>query len=311
MEKARKAQRRIVLPESSDDRIMNAARILAMDGIVKPIVVHDGSLSSRDIPGSVTAVELDNRELLERYAELYAKARGVKVGVASRLVKKPLMFGAMMVAAGDADAMVAGVAYPTAQVISAAGLCVGYAEGVTSPSSFFIMVLPGEPERVMIFADCAVAVDPTADELAGIAVTSARNAQKLLGIEPRVAMLSFSTHGSAAHPDVDKVVAATKRARELAPDLMIDGELQLDAAIVESVAKKKCPDSPLAGRANVLIFPDLNSGNIGYKLTQRLAGAAAIGPVMQGFSKPVNDLSRGASVDDIVMVCAIASLQCG
>jgi phosphate acetyltransferase len=262
------------------------------------------------MPSSVSIVSMAEEDRVRQFAAQYAAERGVKEGVAARLMKKPLLFGAMMVASGEADAMVAGVENPTAQVISAAGLCVGYSTGVSSASSFFIMVIPGEPERVLVFADCAVAVDPTAEELAGIAVTTARNAQCLLKMEPRVAMLSFSTHGSASHPHAEKVIEATRRARELAPDLVIDGEVQLDAAIVESVARKKCPDSPLKGQANVLVFPDLNSGNIGYKLTQRLAGAAAIGPIMQGFRKPVNDLSRGASVDDIVLVCALASLQC-
>ncbi len=310
IDRARQSPRRVVLPESGDERVISAARKLAAEGIARPIVVLDDSDDRPTVPQGVDIADLRDEAALGRYAERYAQERGVKLGVAKRLVKKPLMFGAMMVACGDGDAMVAGVAYPTAQVISAAGLCVGYLDGVSSASSFFVMVIPGTPERVMVFADCAVAVDPSAEELAGIAVTSARNAKKLLGIEPRVAMLSFSTHGSATHPDVDKVVEATRLAREMAPDFVIDGEIQLDAAIVESVARKKCPDSPLGGGANVLVFPDLNSGNIGYKLVQRLAGAAAIGPVMQGFRKPVNDLSRGASVDDIVMVSAIASLQC-
>ncbi len=310
MEQARRAPRRIVLPESGDARIRQAAGRLAAEAIAQPVLVIDSRDAPRDMPPSVPVVSAAQEDRTRRYAARYAAERGVKEGVAARLMRKPLFFGAMMVAEGDADAMVAGVETPTAQVISAAGLCVGYAPGVSCASSFFVMVLPGEPERVLVFADCAVAVEPSAEDLAGIAVTTARNARSLLNLEPRVAMLSFSTHGSAQHPLVEKVIAATRRARELAPELIIDGDVQLDAAIVESVARKKCPESPLGGQANVLVFPDLNSGNIGYKLTQRLAGAAAIGPIMQGFRKPVNDLSRGASVDDIVLVCALASLQC-
>lgn len=306
IERAKKSPKRIVLPEGDDARVLEAAGRLAAEKIVRPVVLAAPGTS---VPAGVELVDPSNEAKIEQYAALYASQRGVKEGIARRLVKKSLMFGAMMVSAGDADGMVAGVAHPTATVISTAGLAIGYAEGVSSASSFFVMVLPGPPERVLIFADCAVAVEPNAQELAGIAIASASNAKKLLGMEPRVAMLSFSTKGSGAHASVDKVVEATRIAKELAPDLAIDGELQADSALVESVAKKKCPDSTVAGAANVLVFPDLNSGNIGYKLVQRLAGAAAIGPVMQGFRRPVNDLSRGASADDIVAVSAIAALQ--
>ncbi len=307
IERAKAKPRRIVLPEADDQRMVEAAARLADEGIAIPILVGDPAISA---PAGVEVVSPASDERAAAYAALYAQQRGVKEGIAKRLVKKPLMFGAMMVSAGDADGMVAGVANPTAQVISAAGLGVGYAKGVSQASSYFVMVVPGDPDRVLVFADCAVVVDPNAQELAEIAVITARNARKLLDVEPKVAMLSFSTHGSASHEHVDKVRKATELARAMAPDLAIDGDLQVDAAIVESVARKKCPESPLAGQANVLVFPDLNAGNMGYKLVQRLAKAAAIGPVMQGFSRPVNDLSRGASVDDIVAVSAIAALQC-
>ncbi len=313
LEKARKAQKRIVLPESEDERMVQAASRLASEKIARPILLG----KKEEIEQAASGVSLEGVEIIDpaespelsRYAEAYAKKRGKKVSLAQRMVKKPLVFGSMMAAEGDADAMVAGVSNATAQVISAAALATGFKEGISQASSFFLMVIPGDPERVLVFADCAVVIDPSPRELAEIAVVTASNAHKLLDIEPRVAMLSFSTNGSATHAHVDKVKEATAIAKEMAPDLKVDGELQLDSAIVESVAQKKCPDSPLKGDANVLIFPDLNSGNIGYKLTQRLANAKAIGPIMQGFAAPVNDLSRGASVDDIIAVSAIAALQ--
>lgn len=313
IERAKKNPKRIVLPEGDDERMVQAAVRLAVDGIAKPLVVgaqeEVAKLAGGSVPAGVTVVDPKAGGDAERYAAAYARNRGVSEGVARRLVRRNLMFGGMMLAEGDADAMVAGVANATAQVISAAALCVGFEEGISQASSFFLMVLPGADEKVLVFADSAVVIDPNARELAEIAVTTAQNARKLLAIEPRVAMLSFSTAGSAAHARVDKVREATAIARQMAPALAVDGEMQADSAIVERVAKKKFPGSPVAGSANVLVFPDLDSGNIGYKLVQYLGGAKAIGPIMQGFRKPVNDLSRGASVDDIVAVCAIASLQ--
>jgi phosphate acetyltransferase len=320
-EKARQGQKRIVLPESGEERILRAASQALAEGVAKPILLGSECeiySFSKKLSISLSGIEIvdpSSTDRLERYVEEYLKIRSGKEVtdvLARRILLKNLYFGAMMVRVGDADGMVAGAATLTASVIKAGHLIIGFQKGIETPSSFFLMETNNHEVGeggVLIYADAAVNPDPSPEQLADIAISSARSARALLGWEPRVAILSFSTKGSASHPLVDKVIRATEIAKRKAPSVLIDGELQADAALKADVAKKKMKDTgPVAGRANVLIFPDLNSGNISYKLTQHICGAKAYGPILQGFAKPVSDLSRGARTEEIVGVIAIVSV---
>ncbi|HIE29174.1 TPA: phosphate acetyltransferase [Candidatus Poribacteria bacterium] len=308
----------IVFPEGDEDRILRAAEISLKEKIAYPVILGDEDKIRKqadDIDVNLDGIEIINparSPKMAEYASAYCESRDVTESLAKRILRRALYFGAMMVNVGDCDGMVAGSKNTTASVVTAGNL-VGMREGFTAPSSFFMMVIPNCPygeNGALIYADAGVNEEPTAAQLAEIALASADSARTLLRWEPRVAMLSFSTKGSAAHALTDKVIEATKIAKESAPDLLIDGELQADTALVPEIAQKKIKgESDVAGKANILIFPDLNAGNIAYKLTQYLAHAEAYGPLLQGFAKPVNDLSRGSSVEDIVGVTAITVVE--
>ena len=320
--KARADVKHIVLPEGTEPRTVQASAKILKEGVARVTLLGNpdevrkvAAETGTDLTG-VAIIDPATSEKSAAYADLLyelRKAKGMTPEQATELVtKNTLYYGAVMLKAGDADGMVAGAINSTGNVLRPALQIIKTAPGIKVVSSCFIMELPDHKwadDGVMIFGDCAVIPNPTAEELAAIAIASAASGRQLVDIDPRVAMLSFSTKGSAKHDNVTKVQEATKMAHELAPDLQLDGELQADAALVESVGQLKSPGSTVAGHANVLVFPDLQAGNIGYKLVQRLAGAEAIGPIIQGLAKPVSDLSRGCSVDDIVSVVSITAVK--
>ncbi len=324
-EKVKKNLKRIVLPESKEDRMYLAAEKLLKENLVKElifvgekdfIIKKAQELNVSDIIEKIRIYDIETFERLEEFGDEFyelRKHKGISKEEAMNSIKNELFFGAMLVRKGLADGMVAGAMNETANVVRSGLYIIGTKEGINTVSSFFVMILPDKnigEEGILFFADSAVVINPTASQLADIGISTAESMKSLLGKEPRIAFLSFSTKGSASHPLVDKVVNALNIAREKRPDLKMDGEFQLDSALIERVARKKVKtESEVAGKANILIFPDLNSGNIGYKLTQYLGKAMAVGPILQGLKKPVNDLSRGCLVDDIVGVVCITQLQ--
>ncbi len=318
---SKRSMRKIVLPEGNEERTIRATEIVTKEGIAKVILIGDEKKITNhakslgvDI-GDVMIIDPLSSPKYDEYVNLFfelRKNKGVTLEKSKEIVKDEMYFGTMMLKCGEVDGLVSGAVHTTADLLRPGMQIIKTSPGTKVVSSFFIMDVPNREygdDGVMFFADSAVNPNPTAEELACIAISTADNARSLIGIEPRVALLSFSSMGSAKHELVDKVVEASKIANDLRPDLLIEGELQLDAAIVPEVCKLKSPNSRLKGKANVLIFPDLQSGNIGYKLVQRLASAEAIGPICQGFAEPLNDLSRGCSVSDIVNMIAITSVQ--
>ncbi len=319
--KAKSDIKNILLPEGAEERTVQAARIITDQGLARVSLFGDPEkikATADKLGVALTGIEIIDPAKdadFDKYVEMFyemRKAKGVDMEKAKKTMLNPLFYAAMMIKNGRGDGFVSGAISTTGDTLRPGLQIIKTAPGVSTVSSCFIMEVPDKSygeNGVLIFGDCAVNIEPTAEQLAAIAIASAQTGKALCGIEPKVAMLSFSTKGSAKHENVDKVAQATALVKELAPELNVDGELQADAALVEKVGQLKSPGSPVAGHANVLIFPDLQAGNIGYKLVQRLAGAAAIGPVCQGFAKPINDLSRGCSVEDIVSVVAMTAVQ--
>ena len=320
-EKAKADVKHILLPEGSEERTVQAARIITDEKIAKVTLLGDEEeikkvaekfnvcLCGIDIINPLT--DPDFEHYANGFYEL-RKAKGMTPEKARETIKNTLFYACMMIKEGKADGMVSGAINTTGNTLRPGLQIIKMAKGINTISSCFIMEIPNKEygdNGLMLFGDCAININPNPDELASIAIATANTAKTLLGMDPKVAMLSFSTKGSAKHENVDKVTAALAKVKELAPDLDVDCELQADAALVPKVAALKAPGSKVAGHANVLIFPDLQAGNIGYKLVQRLAGAEAVGPVSQGFAKPINDLSRGCSIADIVSVVAITAVQ--
>jgi len=320
--KAAQTKRTIVLPEGTEPRMIVAAQEVVKEGFAVPVLLGNQAkiaeiVAQQKVDAALlTCIDPETAAELDLYVQTYSDMRAqrgkpVSAEEAVSTMKNPLYFGAMMVHLGAAAGSLAGAVNTTGNVISAAARVIGTKPGIKTASSFFIMVLKDKNfghNGVLIYADCALLPNPDAATLADIALATAESARKIVGLEPKIAMLSFSTKGSAEHELVDKVREATRIAKEKAPHLQIDGELQADAALIPSIGERKSPGSPVAGKANILIFPNLDVGNIAYKLTERLAGAKAVGPIMQGFAKPVNDLSRGCSAEDIADMVAMTSV---